>query len=79
MRTRSHGDADEGEGLADVGPGEFAAGEAPEVAGDGDDEDQLDPLGGLEVGAVPRLIQRLPPRTLVPKSATATRERMPMP
>ncbi len=26
-----------------------------------------------------KLIQRLPPRTLVPKSATAMRERMPMP
>ena len=51
LEDEQHGEADQREGFADVGPGEFAADEAPEVAGDGDDEDELDPLGGLEVNA----------------------------
>ena len=55
FEDEEHGDADEGEGLADISPGEIAAGEAPEVAGDGDDEDEFDPFGGLEVDAAGEL------------------------
>jgi hypothetical protein len=45
-------DEDHGGDLADVGPGEFFAGESPKVAGHGDDENELDPLGWLEMHAM---------------------------
>jgi hypothetical protein len=43
---QQHGNADEGEGFSNVLPGEVAAAEVGEVARDGEDEDELDPLGG---------------------------------
>ncbi len=60
LEHERHGNADHREDFADVGPGEFPAGESPEEAGDGDDQDQLDPLGGLEV---------MPPSKLDPAPA----------
>src|SRR6266851_2757693 len=51
LEHHQHRDADEGEGFGDVLPCQFPAREPPEVARYGNDEDQLDPLGGLEVAA----------------------------
>ena len=51
LEHQQHGNADQREGFADVEPGELAAGQAPEVSGDGEDQDQLDPLRRLKVDA----------------------------
>ncbi len=53
LEHERHGDADQREGFADVLPGELAARwrDLPEEARRGEDEDELDPLGGLEVDA----------------------------
>jgi hypothetical protein len=47
-----HGNTHQSEGLADVRPRQFLAGEAPEVARNRDDQDQLYPLRRLEVSTV---------------------------
>ena len=39
----------QGEGFENVGPGESAGAEVGKIAGDGEDEHELDPLGGLEL------------------------------
>ena len=51
LEDERDGDADQGEGFADVVQVSSLPGAAPEEAGHGDDEDELDPLGGLEVDA----------------------------
>ena len=45
------------------------AGEVPEVAGDGDDQDQFDPLGGLEVNAATEVDPAPRAQNLVPDRA----------
>ena len=75
LEHQQHRNADQREGLADVRPCQFPAGQPPEVAGDDDDEDQLDPLGGLKVAPRRKLDpaarpENLGPDQLAPRSAT---------
>src|SRR6185312_17141379 len=55
LEDQQHGNGDEGDGLEDVPPGEFTAGQVGAVAGHEHDEDQLDPFRGLEVDAAGEL------------------------